>query len=166
MSIDVEKQYRATIKTNKGDLVIDLFASDTPNTVNNFVFLAQDDYYDGVIFHRVIPQFMIQGGDPQGTGTGGPGYKFDDEIVATLVFDKPGYLAMANAGKNADGSGTNGSQFFITTAPTPHLNGAHTIFGVVVEGQSVAEAISLVPQGPGNKPTDPVVIETIDIEVN
>ena len=129
--------------------------------MNNFVFLANDGFYDGVIFHRVIPDFMIQGGDPTGTGTSGPGYKFEDEIDNTLEFDKPGILAMANAGP-----GTNGSQFFITTAATPHLKGNHTIFGKVLEGQDVASAISTVPAGPGNKPNEPIVIQGVEITKN
>ncbi len=158
--IEPDKQYTATIKTSMGDIVVDLFPKEAPNTVNSFVFLAQDDYYDGLIFHRVIPGFMIQGGDPTGTGSGGPGYQFADEIVPSLVFDKAGYLAMANRGA---GTGTNGSQFFITTASTSHLNGNHTIFGTVVEGQDIAEAISQVRRGSGDKPVEAVTIETIDI---
>ena len=154
------EQYTATIKTSMGDIVLGLFPEQTPNTVNNFVTLAQDDFYNGVIFHRVIPQFMIQGGDPTGTGTGGPGYQFDDEIVAGLVFDRPGLLAMANRG---GGTGTNGSQFFITTVPTPHLNGSHTIFGRVLEGQDVVEAISQVPRDARDKPLEDVTMNTIDI---
>ena len=114
MTIQAENQYVATMKTNKGDLVIKLFAKEAPKTVNNFVFLARDGFYDGVIFHRIIKDFMIQGGDPDGTGTGGPGYKFEDEFHPSLKFDRSGLLAMANAGPN-----TNGSQFFITTVPTP-----------------------------------------------
>ena len=158
--IDPGKNYTATIKTSMGDIVVDLYAEQAPNTVNSFVFLAQDDYYDGIIFHRVIPQFMIQGGDPTGTGTGGPGYQFDDEIDPELKFDREGYLAMANRG---GGTGTNGSQFFITTVPTPHLNGGHTIFGTVTAGQDVAEAISRVRTGASNKPLEDVTINTIEI---
>ena len=158
MSIDPTSGYSAMIKTNKGNIVIELFPASAPKTVNNFVFLANEGYYNGIIFHRVIPNFMIQGGDPTGTGTSGPGYKFEDEIDPALVFDKPGILAMANAGPN-----TNGSQFFITTAATPFLNGNHTIFGRVLEGQSVAEGISNVPRGPNDKPNEPVVIQGIAI---
>ena len=161
MSIDQSAGYTANIKTNKGNILIELFPASAPNTVNNFVFLANDGFYDGVIFHRVIPNFMIQGGDPTGTGTSGPGYKFADEIDGTLEFDKPGILAMANAGP-----GTNGSQFFITTAPTPHLKGNHTIFGKVLEGQDVADTISTVPSGRGNKPTEPIVIQGVEITKN
>jgi cyclophilin family peptidyl-prolyl cis-trans isomerase len=138
--------------------MIELLATEAPVTVNSFIFLAGEGFYNGVIFHRVIPGFMIQGGDPTGTGTSGPGYSFPDEIVPSLVFDRPGILAMANAGPN-----TNGSQFFITLAPTPHLNGGHTIFGRVVEGQGVVEAISTVDTGPGDRPLQPVVIQGINI---
>ena len=158
MTIDPASGYSATIKTNKGNIVIELFPASAPKTVNNFVFLANDGYYNGIIFHRVIPDFMIQGGDPTGTGTSGPGYKFEDEIDSAFVFDKPGILAMANAGPN-----TNGSQFFITTVPTPFLNGNHTIFGKVVKGQDVADGISNVPRGPNDKPNEPVVIRGIEI---
>lgn len=158
MSIDQSAGYTAKIKTNKGNIVIELFPASAPKTVNNFVFLASEGFYNGIIFHRVIPNFMIQGGDPTGTGTSGPGYKFEDEIDAKLGFEKPGILAMANSGPN-----TNGSQFFITTASTPHLNGNHTIFGKVLEGQDVADTISTVPAGPGNRPNQPVVIQGIEI---
>ena len=158
MTIDPAGSYTATIRTNKGNIVVDLLPGAAPKTVNNFVFLANEGFYDGTIFHRVLPDFMVQGGDPTGTGTSGPGYKFEDEINPTFVFDRAGILAMANAGPN-----TNGSQFFITTVPTPHLNGFHTIFGRVIEGQTVAEAISVVPRGAGDKPNSPVIIEGIDI---
>lgn len=161
MTIDPSAGYTANIKTNKGNILIELFPASAPKTVNNFVFLANDGFYDGVIFHRVIPNFMIQGGDPTGTGTSGPGYKFEDEIDNTLEFDKPGILAMANAGP-----GTNGSQFFITTAATPHLKGNHTIFGKVLEGQDVASAISTVPSAPSNKPNEPIVIQGVEITKN
>lgn len=130
--------YRAIFCTDAGAVYIDLFESLAPVTVNNFVFLAEQGYYDGTSFHRVIEQFMAQGGDQTGTGTGGPGYQFQDEFVGFLVFDRPGLLAMANAGP-----GTNGSQFFITTVPTPHLNFAHTIFGDVLEGQENVEGIDI-----------------------
>jgi len=128
--------YRAIICTGAGAIYVDLYESLTPVTVNNFVFLAGQGYYDSSTFHRVIPDFMAQGGDPTGTGSGGPGYRFNDEPVGFLTFDQPGLLAMANAGP-----GTNGSQFFITTAPTPHLNYKHTIFGDVLFGQDIVEAI-------------------------
>ena len=158
MVIDASKRYVATVNTNQGSMVIELLPNEAPKTVNNFVFLAREGYYDGVIFHRVIVGFMIQGGDPTGTGSGGPGYNFEDEFVPALTFDRPGILAMANAGPN-----TNGSQFFITTVPTPHLNQRHTIFGTVLEGQDVAEAISKVPNRQ-DKPLSDVVIQGIEIE--
>ena len=158
MALDSSSDYVAEFRTNYGNFRIDLLETETPVTVNNFVFLARQGFYDGLIFHRVIENFMIQGGDPTGTGAGGPGYRFRDEIVPGLVFDSPGKLAMANAGP-----GTNGSQFFITTVPTPHLNGAHTIFGVITEGQAVVDAISLVATGARNAPRQQVVIESIDI---
>ncbi|MGB8353110.1 MAG: peptidylprolyl isomerase [Chthoniobacteraceae bacterium] len=127
---------RIKIKTDKGDIEITMLASKTPVTVANFLNLASKKYYDGLKFHRVIPDFMVQGGDPTGTGSGGPGYKFEDEFVSDLKFDKAGLLAMANAGPR-----TNGSQIFITHVPTPHLNQKHTIFGVTTKGQDVVNAI-------------------------
>jgi peptidyl-prolyl cis-trans isomerase B (cyclophilin B) len=136
MAIDPARKYTATISTDGGDIVIDLYADKAPITVNNFVFLARDGYYDGVTFHRVIHDFMVQGGDPTGTGSGGPGYRFADEFDASLRHDGPGVLSMANAGP-----GTNGSQFFITHRATPHLDGKHTVFGRVVEGMDVVNAI-------------------------
>jgi len=147
MAIDPEAVYIATLETEKGDIVIELFADRAPITVNNFVFLAEQGYYDNTTFHRVIEGFMAQGGDPTATGTGGPGYQFEDEIDPTLRFDGPGYLAMANGGPN-----TNGSQFFITYADTSYLNGQHTIFGKVVEGMDVA--LSLTPRDPSANPTE------------
>ena len=134
MTIDTSKQYTATIETEKGIIVLELFASDVPVTVNNFVFLAREGFYDNTTFHRVIPDFMAQGGDPTGTGTGGPGYKFADEF--TKHTHVAGALSMANVGPN-----TNGSQFFITYAPQPHLDGHHSVFGQLVEGMDVLEAI-------------------------
>ena len=136
MKIDLKQQYTATIKTNRGDIVLKLYATQAPNTVNNFVCLAEDGYYDGVTFHRVIKDFMIQGGDPTGTGRGGPGYTFQDEFSPTLKHTQPGVLSMANAGAN-----TNGSQFFITHVPTPWLDGKHSIFGQVTQGQDVVDSI-------------------------
>ncbi len=136
MVIDPSKRYVATISTDLGDIVIELFADKAPNTVNNFVFLAREGYYDGVTFHRVIPDFMAQGGDPTGSGSGGPGYKFADEFHPALKHDGPGILSMANAGP-----GTNGSQFFITHRETPHLDGRHTVFGRVIDGMDVVLAI-------------------------
>ena len=158
MTIDPAAGYTAIISTNKGVITLELFASEAPITVNNFVFLVEEGFYKGIIFHRVIPDFMIQGGDPTGTGSGGPGYRFEDEIDSSLVFDGAGILAMANAGPN-----TNGSQFFITTLPQPHLNGRHTIFGRVLQGQEVAEAISRVHTNRNDRPTDQVIIDTIEI---
>ena len=136
MTIDESKAYTATVKTNHGDIVIELFASKAPVTVNNFVFLSKEKYYDGVVFHRVLQNFMIQGGDPTGTGRGGPGYNFQDEFDPNLGFDNKGILAMANAGP-----GTNGSQFFITLGPTPHLDGRHTVFGKIIRGMEIVKAI-------------------------
>jgi len=153
----------AVMKTNMGTIEIELYAEQTPKTVENFVGLAEKDYYNGIIFHRVIPNFMIQGGDPTGTGRGGAslwGKPFEDEIVPSLVFDEPGILAMANSGPN-----TNGSQFFITVAATTWLNGNHTIFGKVTEGMDVVYAISKVSTSkPGDKPLQDVVMESVTIE--
>lgn len=136
MQIDPTKSYTATIQTTRGDIVIDLYADKAPNTVNNFVALARDGYYDGVSFHRVIADFMIQGGDPTGSGRGGPGYQFNDEFHPELVHDGPGVLSMANAGPN-----TNGSQFFITHVATNWLDNKHSVFGKVRSGQDVVDAI-------------------------
>jgi cyclophilin family peptidyl-prolyl cis-trans isomerase len=136
--VDPERDYEVIIETSKGPMRFRLFADQAPVTVNNFVSLALDGYYDGTTFHRVIEGFMAQAGDPTGTGTGGPGYQFQDEIVPSLTFDERGLLAMANAGP-----GTNGSQFFITFGPTTHLNGAHTIFGEIVAGQEVLDLLRL-----------------------
>ncbi len=136
MQIDPAKKYTATMSTEKGDIVLALFADKTPKTVNNFVFLAREGFYDNITFHRVIDDFMAQGGDPTGTGRGGPGYRFEDEFDPTLKHDKPGILSMANAGP-----GTNGSQFFITHVPTPWLDGKHSVFGEVTEGMDVLMAV-------------------------
>jgi peptidyl-prolyl cis-trans isomerase B (cyclophilin B) len=141
MKIDPNKKYTATIDTNKGKIVLDLFAKEAPKTVNNFVFLAREGFYDGVTFHRVIPDFLIQGGDPTGTGEGGPGYTFDDEVDPAKnphKHDKAGVLSMANRGP---GTKSNGSQFFITHKDTPWLDGKHTVFGQVKEGQDVVNKI-------------------------
>ncbi len=134
MTIDPKKNYAATIKTGKGDISIELFAADAPKTVNNFVFLARDGFYDNTSFHRVIPGFMAQGGDPTGTGRGGPGYKFEDEFCHHT--HTAGALSMANAGPN-----TNGSQFFITYAPQPHLDNRHSVFGKMTSDMSILESI-------------------------
>lgn len=169
----------ATLHTNHGDITVELFPNHAPKTVANFVELAAGErewtnpqtgekstnaLYDGTIFHRVISNFMIQGGDPLGTGTGGPGYEFDDEIHPELNFNEPYILAMANAGKRF-GHGTNGSQFFITVAPTPWLMGAHTIFGKVVDdgSKAVVDEIGLVPTGRADRPVEDVVIESVTI---
>ena len=157
MLIDPKKQYKAHMETDNGIMVIELFADKTPITVNNFVFLSREGYYDGVIFHRVIDNFMVQGGDPTGTGRGGPGYKFGDEFDASLKHDKRGILSMANAGPS-----TNGSQFFITHGPTPHLNGKHTVFGQVVEGLDVL--MSIPARDPGNVNAPAVKIIRVTIE--
>ncbi len=164
----------ATLRTNQGQVVIRLFPDQAPKTVRNFVELAEggrqwtdprtgrattDKLYDGTVFHRVIPDFMIQGGDPLGSGRGGPGYKFADEIHPDLAFDRPYLLAMANAGP-----GTNGSQFFITVAPTPWLNGKHTIFGEVIEGADVIDLISRVKTGSQDRPVEDVTIESVTVE--
>jgi peptidyl-prolyl cis-trans isomerase B (cyclophilin B) len=136
MAIDSKKSYTATIETDRGDIVVQLYPQHAPKTVNNFVFLAREGYYDGVTFHRVIGDFMIQGGDPTGTGRGGPGYTFEDETRGNPLRHERGVLSMANAGPN-----TNGSQFFITHSPQPHLDGRHTVFGKVTEGQDVVDSI-------------------------
>ena len=136
MQIDPEKQYIATIETDRGNIQIELAAQYAPKTVNNFVFLAGEGFYDGVKFHRVISDFMVQGGDPTGSGRGGPGYKFEDEFTGNPLRHEAKVLSMANAGPN-----TNGSQFFITHAPQPHLDGSHTVFGKVIEGTDVVDAI-------------------------
>ena len=160
MTIDPNAQLTATVRTNNGTFTMELFASQAPITVNNFVFLARDGFYNGVSFHRVISGFMIQAGDPTGTGAGGPGYQIQDEIVQLLVFDRPGILAMAN---KAGVPNSNGSQFFITVAPTPRLNGAHTIFGRVVTGLETTNSISTLPTDVNDRPLNSVIIEGIDI---
>ena len=169
-------QQTATLHTNHGDIVLNLFGDHAPKTVENFVGLASGtktytdsttgakttgQFYDGVVFHRIISGFMIQGGDPLGTGTGGPGYTFADEFHPELVFNKPYLLAMANAGP-----GTNGSQFFITLGPTPHLNRRHTIFGEVADQASreVVDKIGSVRTGRSDRPVEPVVIESVTVD--
>ena len=155
--IDLKKKYKAKFKTSKGEILVELFAQQVPNTVNNFVFLAREGYYDGTKFHRVIRDFMVQGGDPTGTGRGGPGYSFRDEIDSKLRHDKTGTLSMANAGPN-----TNGSQFFLTTVPTPWLDGKHAVFGQVVEGLDVLLAIP--PRDPMLLDAPAVTLQTVEIE--
>ncbi len=157
MQIDVSKTYYATIKTDIGDIRLQLFADKAPKTVNNFVFLARQGYYDNTIFHRVIAGFMAQAGDPTGTGRGGPGYRFEDEFHPDLKHDSEGIVSMANAGAN-----TNGSQFFITYAPQPHLDGAHTVFGKVVSGMDVARALQVRNPDDPNAPASKIL--TIEIE--
>lgn len=159
MVIDTEKQYIASIETEKGKIVVELFPDIAPMTVNSFVFLAEDGWFDNAPFHRVLPGFMAQGGDPSGSGMGGPGYAFKNETSPDLKFDREGLLAMANSGPD-----TNGSQFFITYAPTPHLDGGYTIFGEVLDGMDVVK--SLTPRDPsqgGDLPPGDLII-TITIE--
>ena len=153
------KRPKATILTPKGTIVVELYADKAPKTVENFVKLAKSGFYNGVIFHRVIPGFMIQGGDPTGTGMGGPGYTFADEFAPDLKHDQPYTLSMANAGPN-----TNGSQFFITVAPTPWLNGKHAIFGHVIEGQSVVDAIVNAPRNAQDRPLEDIKMTAVTIE--
>ncbi len=149
---------RATLHTNHGPIEVELFAEDAPLTVENFRRLAAEGFYDGLTFHRVIPDFMVQGGDPLGTGTGGPGYTFEDELNHHKVVR--GALAMANAGPD-----TNGSQFFIVTADAaPWLDGRHTVFGRVVSGMEAVEAIEAQPTGPGDRPLEPCVIERVELQ--
>jgi peptidyl-prolyl cis-trans isomerase A (cyclophilin A) len=164
----------ATLQTSQGTVIVRLFPDHAPKTVRNFVELAEGGrqwtdprtgrpttakLYDGTVFHRVIPDFMIQGGDPLGSGRGGPGYKFDDEIHPDLAFNRPYLLAMANAGPS-----TNGSQFFITVVPTPWLNGKHTIFGEVIEGSDVVDRISRVKTGSQDRPAEDVTIESVTVD--
>ncbi len=155
--LDTSKAYRARFKTQRGEFVVQLHGDKAPMTVENFVNLARSGFYDGTTFHRVIPGFMAQGGDPTGTGRGGPGYSFGDEFVPSLRHDGPGILSMANAGPN-----TNGSQFFITFGPTPHLDGRHSVFGRVVEGMDVVNALR--ERDPDRDPNPGDTIETIEIE--
>jgi cyclophilin family peptidyl-prolyl cis-trans isomerase len=156
MVLTPDKRYQASIVTDKGTMVVDLHADLAPVTVNNFVFLARQGFYDGIVFHRVIANFMAQTGDPTGTGTGGPGYRFQDEFDQTLRHTGPGVVSMANAGPN-----TNGSQFFITHVPTPWLDGKHSVFGQVVQGLDVLTAIP--PRDPSDRKTPAVAIQRIEI---
>jgi peptidyl-prolyl cis-trans isomerase A (cyclophilin A) len=175
--VEAQEVLYATMKTNLGDISIKLFSKEAPKTVKNFVGLAtgekpwkhpatgevktQVPLYNGTVFHRVIEGFMIQGGDPLGTGTGDPGYRFEDEFQSGKTFDKPGLLAMANAGP-----GTNGSQFFITTSTPNYLNNRHTIFGEVVKGYDIAEKISKVSRGPQDRPVEAVKIASVEMSTN
>ena len=155
-ALDTSKAYAATFKTQRGDFTVELYADRAPKTVENFVNLARAGFYDGTTFHRVIPGFMAQGGDPPGTGTGGPGYQFDDEFHPSLRHEGAGVLSMANAG-----AGTNGSQFFITYGPTPHLDNRHSVFGKVTDGMDVVLSIRERDPGRDREPGDR--IETIEI---
>ena len=178
MTIDPTKSYTATMVLEKGgEIVIELFATEAPNTVNNFVFLSREGFYDGLTFHRVVPGFMAQGGDPQGTGTGGPGYEFDNELTPLRRHDVPGILSMANIGVQ-NGKGTNGSQFFITFVPTSYLDGynpdgtakdcgaprtsCHTVFGRVTQGMDVVNGFATRDPGSATSPGD--AIKTITIQ--
>ncbi len=161
MALQDGVDYQALIRTERGDILVDLFQDQAPLTVNNLVFLARNGFYDGVAFHRVLPGFMAQTGDPTGTGSGGPGYTFRDEIVSALRHDGPGVLSMANRGPN-----TNGSQFFITFVATPHLDGKHTVFGQVIEGMDIVGSLSprdplASPQSEGDRI---LTIEIIEVE--
>ena len=158
MTIDTAKSYTATLETSRGQIVCELFPKEAPKTVNNFVFLARDGFYDGTVFHRVISDFMIQGGDPTGTGRGGPGYTIPDEFAPGLRHDMEGLFSMANAGPN-----TGGSQFFITLVATPWLDGKHAIFGKVTAGMDIVKAIGKTRTGPGDRPVDDVVMEKVTV---
>ena len=170
--VDIDGVEGAVLHTSAGDIEVELYPEEAPITVANFVGLAEgdlatnpetgaDEFYDGTIFHRVIQDFMVQGGDPQGSGRGGPGYQFQDEFESGLTFDDPGSLAMANSGP-----GTNGSQFFITVAPTPHLNNMHTIFGKVADEESleIVNEISTVETDGNDRPTSDIVLESITVQ--
>ncbi|MCX6056324.1 MAG: peptidylprolyl isomerase [Chloroflexi bacterium] len=157
MKIDSQKTYVATFKTDNGDIVCSLYSNKVPKTVNNFVFLAQEGFYDDTVFHRVITGFMAQGGDPTGTGMGGPGYKFNDEFHSSLRHNGPGVLSMANSGPN-----TNGSQFFITHVATPHLDNRHSVFGQVIKGLDVL--LSIPARDPSNPRGPSVKLKSIEIE--
>jgi len=156
LEIDPKKAYSAILKTDVGDITLQLFADKTPITVNNFIFLSRQGFYDGTVFHRVIADFMAQGGDPTGTGMGGPGYRFADEFNMSLRHDKPGVLSMANAGPN-----TNGSQFFITHVNTPWLDNKHSVFGQVTEGMQVL--LSIPPRDPSKRDSPAVKLLSVTI---
>ena len=154
----MSKTQLARIETTLGDIEIELFAEEAPKTVKNIVDLAKKGFYDGIIFHRVIPNFMIQTGDPSGTGTGGPGYKFEDEFALNLKHSKPGILSMANSGPN-----TNGSQFFITEAATPWLDKRHSVFGQVTKGQDIVKKIASAPRDSSDKPVTTISMKKVTI---
>ncbi len=156
LTIDLKKSYSAILHTDKGDIHVQLFEKQTPRTVNNFVFLAREGFYDGTIFHRVINDFMVQGGDPTGSGRGGPGYRFNDEISPELRHDQPGVLSMANAGPN-----TNGSQFFLTHVSTPWLDGKHSVFGRITEGMDVL--LSIPARDPQRADAPAVHLKSVEI---
>ena len=158
MQIDTDKKYTAIIETNRGTMELELYPQYAPKTVNNFVFLSRQGYYDGVSFHRVISNFMIQGGDPQGNGRGGPGYQFEDEFAGNPLKHERGVLSMANAGPN-----TNGSQFFITYGPESHLDGHHAVFAKVIEGMEVVRGLS--PRDPAEDPDAPPGDRILTIEI-
>jgi len=159
MSIDPGKSYTAIFRTERGDIRVTLFADKAPVTVNNFVFLAREGFYDNITFHRVIPDFMVQGGDPTGSGRGGPGYRFDDERGAlSLKHNEPGILSMANAGPN-----TNGSQFFITHVATPWLDGKHGVFGKVADQESLEVLMKIRERDPGRDPNPGDALHTVEI---
>ena len=158
MNLDLTRKYTAIFDTDKGEITIELFANKAPRTVNNFVFLAREGFYDGTIFHRVIKNFMAQGGDPTGTGRGGPGYRFEDEFAPGLAHDKPGVLSMANAGPD-----TNGSQFFITHVPTPWLNGKHAIFGQVTDPAGLKVLLSIPERDPMRTNSPTVTLRSVKI---
>lgn len=163
---DVADVKGAILHTSMGDIEVKLFASQVPKTVGNFVGLSEGTVqwsgsgplYSNVVFHRIIKNFMLQGGDPEGTGRGGPGYRFDDEFDKSLRHDKPGVLSMANAGP-----GTNGSQFFITTVPTPHLDDRHSVFGEVTNGMDIVKAIEAAPTGAGDRPVEDIILKSVTI---
>jgi peptidyl-prolyl cis-trans isomerase B (cyclophilin B) len=158
MQIDPKKSYRVAMTTSCGEISLQLFDDKSPKTVNNFLFLVEKGFYDGLTFHRIVKDFVVQAGDPKGDGTGGPGYQFEDEVDNGLKFDQVGLLAMANSGPN-----TNGSQFFITTGDAAHLNGKHTIFGKVTAGQEVLQVLNALEVDQASKPAQTAYIETITI---
>lgn len=164
--VDVSDVEGAVLHTSEGDIELELHPDDAPVTVQNFVGLSEEEFYDGLIFHRVIDDFMVQGGDPEGTGRGGPGYTFDDEVDSDHSFDRTGVLAMANSGRTPEGEGTNGSQFFLTVTETTHLDGQHTIFGHVADddSQEVLDTIAQVETDSQDRPISDVTLESVTID--